>query len=92
MTKVRCERVSPGMRSADVIVTLLDVYGRRHFLQIEREFVVRDNGHAYLPVGFVHRDEETGAVLIELPHEAETGVNRLWISADRILDRGEAAV
>jgi hypothetical protein len=27
----------------------------------------------------VHVDPKTRAVLIELPHEAETGVNRAWV-------------
>jgi hypothetical protein len=40
-------------------------------------------------VGFVQRDAPTGAFLIELPREAETGVNRLWVSADKVLDADE---
>jgi hypothetical protein len=47
MIKILCEKVSPGLRKADVILTFLDVYGRRHFLQIERDFLVQRNGHSY---------------------------------------------
>jgi hypothetical protein len=43
-------------------------------------------------IGFVHRDARSGAFLIELPHEAETGVNRLWVSAQKVLDAGEVPV
>jgi len=92
MIKVLCEQVSPGLREADAILTLVDFHGRRHFLQIEKDFLVRRNGRSYLPVGFVQRDAPTGAFLIELPHEAETGAHRLWISADKILDAGEVPV
>jgi hypothetical protein len=89
MIKILCEQVSPGLREADAILTLLDVSGRRHFLQIEKDLLVRQNGKSYLPVGCVHRDARTGAFLIELPHEAETGVNRLWVSAEKIRDADE---
>jgi len=89
MVKIRCEQVSPGLREADAILTFVDFHGRRHFLQIEKDLLVRQNGHAYLPVGFVQCDAPTGAYLIELPHEAETGVNRLWVSADKVLDADE---
>jgi hypothetical protein len=89
MIKILCEQVSPGLRPADAILTLLDFHGRRHFLQIEKDFLVRRNGRSYLPVGLVHRDASTGAFLIELPHEAETGVHRLWVSAAKVLDTDE---
>jgi hypothetical protein len=89
MIKILCEEVSPGLRKADAILTFLDVHGRRHFLQIEQDFLVHRNGHSYLPVGLVHHDARSGAFLIELPHEAETGVNRLWVSAEKVLDADE---
>jgi hypothetical protein len=89
MIKILCEQVSPGLREADAILTFLDVQGRRHFLQIEKDLLVQRNGHSYLPVGFVYRDVRTRAFLIELPHEAETGVNRLWVSAEKVLDADE---
>ena len=92
MIKILCEEVSPGLREADAILTFLDVYGRRHFLQIEKDLLVAHNGSSYLPVGFVHRDARSGAFLIELPHEAETGVNRLWVSPDKVLDADEVPV
>ena len=89
MIKILCENVSPGLREADAILTFLDFHGRRHFLQIEKDFLVHHNGHSYLAVGLVHRDARTGAFLIELPHEAETGVNRLWVSAEKVLEGDE---
>jgi hypothetical protein len=89
MIKILCEQVSPGLRAADAILTFVDIQGRRHFLQIERDILEHRKGHSYLPVGFVHRDARTGAFLIELPHEAETGVNRIWLSADKVLRADE---
>jgi hypothetical protein len=81
MTRLLCAGVSRGLREADVIATLRDVNGRRHFLQIEKDFLAYDDAQAYLPVAVIGRDARTGAVLVELPHEAETGVNRLWVPA-----------
>jgi hypothetical protein len=91
MIKILCEQVSPGLREADAILAFRDFHGRRHFLQIEKDFLVRREGQSYLPVGFVHRDAATGAYLIELPHEAETGVHRLWVSAEKVLDGQEVS-
>jgi len=89
MIKILCEQVSPGLREADAILTFRDFHGRRHFLQIEKDFIIRRHGHSYLSVGLVHRDALTGAFLIELPHEAETGVNRFWVNAEKVLDADE---
>jgi len=91
MIKILCEQVSPGLREADAILTFFDFYARRHFLQIEKDILVHRNGSSYLPVGFVHRDARTGAFLIEFPHEAETGVNRIWVNAEKVLDADEVA-
>jgi hypothetical protein len=40
-------------------------------------------------VGLVHRDVHTGAALIEFPHEAETGVNRIWVPAAALQEAPE---
>jgi hypothetical protein len=89
MIKILCEQVSPGLREADAILTFVDLHGRRHFLQIEKDILVRRNGSFYLPVGLVDRDARTGAFLVELPHEAETGVNRLWVGGEKVVDADE---
>jgi hypothetical protein len=90
MIKVLCEKVSPGMRAVDAIATIRDFHGRRHFLHMEKDFLIPHDSRAAVPVAFVHRDPHTGAVLIELPQEAETGVNRLWVRAEDILEDSEA--
>jgi hypothetical protein len=86
MIKVLCEMVSPGMRSVDAIAIIRDYHGRRHFLHTEKDFLVPHDSRSAVPVAFVHRDPQTGAVLIELPQEAETGVKRLWVRAEDILE------
>lgn len=54
--------------------------------------VVTLDHQRYLPIGVVAIDPDPAkkAVLIELPHETDSGVNRLWVRAEHIL-RGAAA-
>jgi hypothetical protein len=90
MIQVRCEKVSRGMRDSDAIATVRDYHGRRHFLHIEKDFLTSHDSHWALPVALIHRDPPTGAVLIEFPQEAETGVNRIWVGAEDVV--GNAGV
>lgn len=84
MAKVRCDRVSDGLRPSEAVASMLDYHGRRHFIRVERDFLSQKNGDRYLPIGIVHIDPKTNAVLIELPHEAETGANRLWVRQEQL--------
>jgi hypothetical protein len=90
MAKVRCEAVSEGLRASEAIAVLRDYHGRRHFIRVERDFLSEQGGTAYLPIGVVHVDPRTKAILIELPHEAETGANRLWVAPDQLDEPIEA--
>jgi hypothetical protein len=83
MAKVRCENVSEGLRASEALANLRDYHGRRHFIRVERDFLSERDGHFYLPIGVVHINPKTKAVLIELPHEAETGANRLWVKPEQ---------
>jgi hypothetical protein len=82
---VFCDEVNPGLRPSEVIAVIKDHAGRRHFLRAERDYLKASNGSSYFPVAVVHA-AAGGLVLVELPHEAETGANRLWVSKDRLLE------
>jgi hypothetical protein len=84
MAKIRCDKVTEGLRSSEVVASFTDFYGRRHFIRVEREFLSEQKGAEYLPVGIVHFDSKNQAVLIELSHEAETGANRLWVRPEQL--------
>jgi hypothetical protein len=90
MNKARCDSVSEGLSSSEALVSLHDYHRKRHFIRVERDFLSHENGASYLPVGVVYIDPKTRAVLIELPHEAETGANRLWINPDQLVEPVEA--
>lgn len=87
MATLRCESVSEGLRDSEAIASLRDFHGRRHFIRVERDFLSTQNGDSYLPVAVVHIDAREHAALVELPHEAETGANRLWVKSDQLDDR-----
>jgi hypothetical protein len=84
MAQVRCE-VSDGLRPAEATVAVVDVHDRRQFLRVERDFLTAVAGQWFLPVGVAHDDRHQPWVLIELPHEADSGVNRLWVRRENLL-------
>jgi hypothetical protein len=90
MAKIHCAAVSAGLRPSEVVASFVDFHGRRHFIRVERDFLDEGPSGSFLPVGVVHVDPKTKAVLVELPHEAETGANRLWIRPEELDEPVEA--
>jgi hypothetical protein len=84
MPQIRCDKVRKGLRASEALAVFRDYEGRRYSIRVERDFLSLENGHSYLPVGVVHIDPRTHLVLIELPQEAETGANRLWVTPDQL--------
>jgi hypothetical protein len=83
MPLVLCE-VSDGLRPSEATVAVKDTTGRSEFLRIEKDFLTVEGGQPYLSVGGVYDDRAKGVVLIELPHEADSGHNRLWVPRDHM--------
>jgi hypothetical protein len=90
MASILCERVAAGLRPSAVIAVFQDYRGKRHFFCCERDFLDNIGDNYYLPVGVVHIDPKTKAVLVELEHEAETGANRVWIRPENLDEPIEA--
>ena len=90
MSKIRCESVADGLRQSEALAIFQDYQGRKHYLRVERDFLAQECGTFFLPVGVVHVDPRTKLVLIELPHEAETGANRLWVNQGQLDEPIEA--
>ena len=84
MAKLRCENVTAGLRASEAVAAFVDFRKRRHFIRVERDFLSDERGASYLPVGIVHVDTKSKFILIELPHEAETGANRLWVKPEQL--------
>jgi hypothetical protein len=77
MALLACE-VQPGMASFARFAIVTDPNGQQESLQVNADFLTYDSGQAYLPVGVVYQDRDRA--LIELPHQADSGTQRLWIS------------
>jgi hypothetical protein len=78
MAQVICE-VSSGLRESERTAAVTDIFNRRHHLRVEDGFLGVERGRYYLPIGIVGLDESKGLALIELPHESDAGINRLWV-------------
>jgi len=81
MPYVLC-KVDEGLRPSEVTVELRGIGDRFEFLRVDREFVKKIGDSFYLPVGliFKNRVDNQEIALIELPHEADSGANRLWVA------------
>jgi hypothetical protein len=90
MNKIRCESIAEGLRESEALAIFHDFQGRKHYIRVERDFLTQDRGTSFLPVGIVHVDPRSKLVLIELPHEAETGANRIWVKQDQLDEPVEA--
>lgn len=92
MAYVLCT-VSDGLRPSEVTAEVRDVNDRPQYLRVHREFVKNLNNAWFLPIGIVFHDRDKDMYLIELPHEADSGVNRLWVTSTSIFEpkRKEAA-
>jgi hypothetical protein len=89
MALIRCE-TREGLRPGQAVAGVKDVYGRRHFMLVDRDFLTVHEGTPYLPVGVVFRDTDKGAALIEFAEEADSGAWRAWVSLADLLDKNEA--
>lgn len=85
MPYVLCS-VGDGLRPSEVTVEVRDIDERPEFLRVHKDFVKSIDGRFFLPIGVVHHDREKNLSLIELPHEADSGANRLWVSAASLVD------
>jgi hypothetical protein len=86
MAKIRCIGVSDGLRPSEIVAKFADYNDRKHFIRVEQDFVDQEQGSTFLPVGIIHVNPKAKAVLVELPHEAETGINRLWVKEDQVVE------
>ncbi len=90
MAMIRCSNVFEGLLYSEAIASFADYHGRTHYIRVEKDFLSKKNGDQFFSIGVVHVDPRTKAVLVELPHEAETGANRLWVRQEQLDEPIEA--
>lgn len=83
MNYVKCE-TREGLRSTEVSVCVSEAANGKQFLRVERTMLLEESGNHYLPVGVLTHNGKSA--LIELPHEADSGANRLWVDMGHLRD------
>ncbi|MBY0456808.1 MAG: hypothetical protein K2V38_05690 [Gemmataceae bacterium] len=85
MALVKCE-VTDGPRQNVKSVGVLSVEGFAEYLAIEERFLVPRGDHLLLPVRIIARDPRQKTALVQLPVEADSGANRVWVSSESLSD------
>jgi hypothetical protein len=86
MAAILCEEVGSGMRPSERCVSVRDIQGHREWLLVEHDFLTVYRNKTYLPVGIIQVNHERGLFLVEFPHEAAMGGNRIWVRASDLID------
>jgi hypothetical protein len=83
MALIPCE-ISEGPRPGYKVVGVKSVQGHTEYLSIEERFLARRNGDLLLPVWLIGRDQKNKTALVQLPYEADSGANRVWVNGDAL--------
>ena len=78
MALVPCE-VTEGPRPGFKAVGVRSIEGQTEYLTIEERFLVRRGNAWLLPVRLIGRDRRYDTALVQLPVEADSGANRVWV-------------
>ena len=70
------------------IVTVSDAAGNEQFLRVAKGFLTEVRGRTFLPIRVIELDSVGGRVLVQLPYEADSGVNRIWVDPSRFRRAG----
>lgn len=85
MELIKCD-VTDGPRPGTKSIAVASVEGHSEFLSIEERFLVARRGELLLPVRLIGRDKNYGTVLVQLPVEADSGANRVWVMESAMSD------
>jgi hypothetical protein len=89
--EVQCE-VSEGLTGSDVTVCIQDLSGNDQYIHVLPSMVNWVSDVPYLPIGIINVDQRNRRVLIELPTEADSGANRMWMPFEKFrIDAGVPA-
>jgi hypothetical protein len=90
MLYLECQiRDTKNLREGEVIVAVTDHTGAQEQLQVERKFLIQRGDRSFLPVWGLTQDHAKKLVEVELPQEAASGTNRIWVQADRVFYQRE---
>ncbi len=90
---VLCEAVEPGFIDREVTVTIRAYKpGHEEYVRGAADSVIEDGGRSYLYIGVVRQDFATKAWLIQLPTEADSGTQRMWVPEASVIERSRTPV
>ena len=85
MALLVCE-VTEGPRPGYRTIGVASIEGRTEYLAIEDRFLVPRNNSYLLPVRLIGRDRRYQTALVQLPVEADSGANRVWVKGNMLID------
>src|SRR5689334_14896514 len=88
MALISCE-VTEGPRPGFKAVGVASIEGHTEYLTIEERFLVRRGEDYLLPVDLVGRDRRHGTALVQLPFEADSGANRVWVKGQNLTEAAD---
>jgi hypothetical protein len=83
MALLKCE-IEDGPRAGFKSVGIPTVEGHVENLTIEERFLITRDQIQYLPVLLMGKDKNYDTCLVQLPLEADSGANRIWVNVTRI--------
>ena len=90
MLYLECEVRKPaGLRESYVVASIRDRIGGREQIEVESDFLIRRRGRFFLPVWAVAQDPVNKRVEVELPQEAASGTNRIWVRTEQVFYQQE---
>ena len=84
--------LSDGARPGWKTVGVASVEGHTEYLSIEERFLVPRPEGPMLAVRLVARDPVQKTSLVQLPTEADSGANRVWVWNDALIDSHSEAI
>jgi hypothetical protein len=85
MPFVACE-VSEGPRAGFKVVGVASIEGHTEYLTLEERFLARRDDAYVLPVWLIGRDRRYNTALVQLPVEADSGANRVWVRGEIVTE------
>jgi hypothetical protein len=81
MAKLKCE-ATEGLRSAEATITVVDYEGKPQYFPLDRGLLTQGEQGCAIPVRILQFNEAKDLVLINLPVEADSGTQRIWVLAE----------
>jgi hypothetical protein len=86
MALIKCD-ISEGPRAGFKTVGVPSFDNHKEYLSIEEKFLVKKDHGLLLAVDVIGKDHNQKLTLIELPFEADSGANRVWVRDDVFYDK-----